>query len=58
MAFIEKKIKQILKEKGIDYKEFDHEPVYTCEVAEKVRQRIENKNNTSKKNTSPRAYSI
>ncbi|MBL7169842.1 MAG: hypothetical protein ISS48_02390 [Candidatus Aenigmarchaeota archaeon] len=42
MTFIEKKIKKLLKDKGIDHQEFEHEPVYTCDVAEKVRKRIEN----------------
>ncbi len=49
MTFIEKKIKQILKEKQIDYEEFEHEPVYTCEVAERVRKRIESEEDNSKK---------
>lgn len=41
MSFVEKKIKKILEDKGIEYKEYEHEPVYTCEVADKVRKRIE-----------------
>jgi len=41
MSFVGKKIKKILKDREIDYKEHDHEPVYTCEVADKVRKRIE-----------------
>lgn len=36
MTFIEKKIQQLLKDKGIEYEEFEHEPVYTCDVASKV----------------------
>ena len=40
MTFIEKKIKKLLKDKGIDHQEFEHEPVYTCDVAEKVRKRM------------------
>ena len=42
MTFMEKKIKKFLKEKGINYEEFDHEPVYTCEVAKKVVEMIPN----------------
>jgi len=47
MTFIENKIKQLLKGKGIDYKEFDHDPVYTCEAADKTRKIMEKINEDS-----------
>ena len=37
MSLVEKKIKQILNEKGIGFEEFEHEAVYTCEQAANVR---------------------
>jgi len=42
MTFIEKKIKKLLEEKGVEYEEFEHEPVYTCEAADRVRKTGEN----------------
>ena len=42
MTFIEKKIQKLLKDKGIEYEEFEHEPVYTCEVASKVVKLVPN----------------
>ncbi len=42
MTFIEKKIKKLLEDKGIEYEEFEHEPVYTCEVASKVVKLVQN----------------
>jgi Cys-tRNA(Pro) deacylase len=41
MKLIEKKIKKLLGDQRIEFKEFSHEAVYTCEVAEKVRKRLE-----------------
>lgn len=49
MSFVEKRIKKILGEKGIEYKEYEHEAVYTCEVADKVRRRIESEDNDDSK---------
>ncbi len=49
MAFVENKIQNLLKDKEIDYQEYEHEPVYTCEVADKVRKRIEESNEDGSK---------
>jgi len=49
MTFIEKKIQKLLKDKGIEYEEFEHEPVYTCETADKVRKGIENEDKDNSK---------
>ncbi len=51
MTFIEKKIQKLLKDKNIDYEKFEHKPVYTCEVADKVRKGIENTDEDNSKNT-------
>ena len=37
MPYVEKKIKQILAEKNIEFEEFQHEAVYTSEQAARVR---------------------
>jgi Ala-tRNA(Pro) deacylase len=37
MSLVEKKIKQVLTEKGIPFEEFEHEAVYTSEQAAHVR---------------------
>jgi prolyl-tRNA editing enzyme YbaK/EbsC (Cys-tRNA(Pro) deacylase) len=37
MSLMEKRIKQILIERGVGFEEFEHEAVYTCEQAAKVR---------------------
>jgi len=51
MTFIEKKIQKLLKDKGIEYQEFEHEPVYTCEVADRVRKGIEKNEEDSSNST-------
>lgn len=37
MSYVEKRIKQILVEKNIEFEEFEHEAVYTSEQAARVR---------------------
>jgi len=37
MSYVEKRIKQILAKKNIEFKEFQHEAVYTSEQAARVR---------------------